>query len=110
MLFELFMVTCTKMERTRTDDGEGGTRSDWVPGDAFQAAVVRASTSDPLLAEKATLEGEYTVTTDAFLSFHDAFRRESDGTTFRVVGINDPAPGMATFAFNQYRADRWELP
>ena len=44
-----------------------------------------------------------------FMVFHDAFRRESDGKVFRVTKVNDSTPVVATFQFNQYQAEAWEL-
>ena len=55
----------------------------------------------------------YTVTTPkARLSFHDVFRRLSDGQCFRVTSNSDDGatPSMATFRFGQCSAEEWEVP
>ena len=110
-LYEEFMTPCTIMVRTRTPDGAGGWSTAWDDGETFDAAIVRNSGASDRIAEKLEATGDYTVTVgrDVALAFHQAFKRVSDGKTFRVVGFKDPTPDMATFQFNQYRADEWEL-
>lgn len=111
-LFEDFMVPCTRLERVRVADGEGGWRDAWTDGDGFKAAVVLDSSLNARVAEKQGVTGVYTVTAErgAGLRFHDAFRRESDGATFRVVKVLDATPSMATFQFDQCTAESWEVP
>lgn len=110
-LYESFMVPCNLMERQRVADGEGGWSTQWVEGDAFDAAIVLDSNALALIAEAKGVESTFTVTVgrDVQLAFHDAFKRSSDGRTFRIVETKDPTPDAATFQFNQYRAEAWEL-
>lgn len=110
-LIDDFKTTCTLLEKTRVSDGEGGWTKAWVDGATFQAAIVLDSTINARVAEHDGMTGVYTVTTDpsASLEFHDAFRRDSDGQTFRVTKVNDSTPDVATFSFNQYQAEQWEL-
>lgn len=111
MLIDEFKTACTLMEKSRVPDGEGGWTKAWVDGAKFMAAIVLDSTMNARIAEKEGMTGVYTVTTDpgAKLEFHDAFRRDSDSKTFRVTKVNDSPPSVATFAFNQYQAEAWEL-
>ena len=46
------------------------------------------------------------------LSFHDVFRRESDGTIFRATsnGNDKQSPNVGTLDMCQVTAERWELP
>ena len=110
-LIDDFKTTCTLVEKVRVSDGEGGWTKVWTDGAKFQAAIVLDSTINARIAEHAGMKGVYTVTTDptAVLGFHDAFRRDSDGRTFRVTKVNDSTPSVATFSFNQYQAEAWEL-
>lgn len=110
-LIDAFKTTCTLLEKTRVPDGEGGWTKAWADGASFQAAIVLDSTINARVAEHDGMKGVYTVTTDpnAILDFHDAFRRENDGKTFRVTKVNDSTPSVATFSFNQYQAEEWEL-
>ena len=110
-LIDEFKTVCTLVEKTRVSDGEGGWNKVWTDGATFQAAIVLDSTINARIAEHDGMTGIYTVTTDpgAKLEFHDAFRRESDRKTFRVTKVNDSPPDVATFGFNQYQAEAWEL-
>ena len=66
-----------------------------------------------LIAEKDGVANIYTVTTPkARLSFHDVFRRLSDGQCFRVTSNSDDGatPSMVTFSFGQCSAEEWEVP
>ena len=110
-LFETFMVPCTRVSRVRVPDGEGGWTATWSDSSGFMAAIVLDSTIGARTAEAEGVTGVYTVTTErgAGLAFHDAFRRDSDGATFRVTKVSDPTPGAATFQFDQYQAEEWEL-
>lgn len=111
MLYEGFKEDCQLYERTRVPDGDGGWSAAWVPSVAFRAAIVLDSSMSARRAEAEGVASVYTVTTDhnAELVFHDAFKRLRDGKTFRITKVNDPTPGMASFKFNQYQAEEWEL-
>ena len=52
----------------------------------------------------------FTVTTHTPLNFHEVIRRESDGLVVMVTSEAIETPGMASFAFVQYKAERWEVP
>ena len=104
-----FMARCTMLEKKRIPDGQGGFTTGWADAGPFMAAVVKDNT----LAEKQGVTEVYTVTTPTGvgLEFHDVFRRDSDGATFRVTSnaIDSRPPAAATFAFEQVTAERWEL-
>ena len=110
-LIDAFKVPCKLVEKARVPDGEGGWTTEWADSDAFDAAITADASAGARLAEKATEQGTCTVTVDrdVELPFHSVLRRDSDGATFRIVGANAPTPGCATFQFNQYRAEEWEL-
>lgn len=102
---------CVLVEKVRVSDGEGGWTTAWTDGPEFDAAIVKSTGAVALIAEKQGATGVYTVTVskNVELDFHDAFRRVSDGQVFRITGENDPTPDVATFQFNQYQAETWEL-
>lgn len=109
-----FMARCTMLEKKRIPDGMGGFTAVWADAGPFMAAVVKNNTLAARVAEKQGVTEVYTVTTaeGVGLEFHDVFRRDSDGATFRVTSnANDSRPpAAATFAFEQVTAERWELP
>lgn len=110
-LIDSFKVPCTLMERVRVPDGEGGWITQWAEGPNFDAAIVLDSSMNARRGEAEGVTGLYTVTTDRNIEmvYHDAFRRNSDGQVFRVTRVNDSTPEVATFQFNQYQAEEWEL-
>ena len=110
MLWQDFMGKCVRLERTSTPDGQGGQTTSWRPSKPFEAAIVRDSAIVSTVANKAEPSAAFTVTTQTPLSFHDVIRRESDGLVVRVTSEAIETPGMASFAFVQYKAERWEVP
>lgn len=113
-LVDEFKVPCVLLVRSRVPDGEGGWVTRWSDGPGFMAAIVHDETLQARVAEHEGMTSTYTVTTDrnAKLSFHDAFRRVSDGQTFRVTsdGTDVQTPDRATFQFSQVTAERWVPP
>ena len=109
-----FMERCTMLEKKRLPDGQGGFTTVWADAGPFMAAIVKDNTLSARVAEKQGVTEVYTVTTPpgVGLEFHDVFRRDSDGATFRATSnaIDSRPPAAATFAFEQVNAERWELP
>lgn len=111
-LIDAFKERCVLLQMTRTEDGEGGwLPPTWTDGPEFSAAIVLDSSINARIAEAEGVTGVYTVTTDrnAVMQYHDAFRRVSDGQVFRITKVNDSTPDVASFQFNQYQAETWEL-
>ena len=109
MLWQDFMGECVRLEKTSTPDGQGGQTTSWKPSNTFEAAIVRDSATVSTVADRAEPSAEFTVTTQTPLSFHDVIRRESDGLVVRVTSEAVETPGRASFAFVQYKAERWEV-
>ena len=109
LLDEMMDRECTLLEKSRVPDGEGGWTATWADGPTFRAAIVKDSGTVAQIAEKQGVTGLYTVTVprNVTLDFHDAFR--SGGKVYRVTTENDSTPGVATFQFNQYRAEEWSI-
>lgn len=112
-LIDDFKVTCTLLEKTRVPDGEGGWTVAWKDGMKFQAAITNPNTVQSRVAEKEGMTSTYTVTTERNmgLDFHDVFRRETDGDTFRVTSDSRDVqtPDRASFQFAQVAAEKWPL-
>ena len=110
MLWQDFMGQCVRLEKTSTPDGQGGQTTRWKPSKPFEAAIVRDSANVSTVADRAEPSAAFTVTTQTPLGFHEVIRRESDGLVVRVTSEAIETPGRASFAFVQYRAERWEVP
>lgn len=110
MLWQDFMGQCVRLERASTPDGQGGQTTSWKPSKPFEAAVVRDSATVSTVADKSEPSATFTVTTQTPLSFHEVIRRESDGLVVRVTSEAIETPRRASFAFAQYKAERWEVP
>lgn len=112
-LYETMMDTCTMIDRRTVSDGLGGFTSEWVDGAQFQAAVVKDNSLASRVAEKQGVTELYTVTVNRgnLLHFHDVFRREKDGQTFRVTSniTDSETPNVSSFQIGQVSAERWEL-
>ena len=110
MLWQDFIGQCVRLEKASTPDGQGGQTTSWKPSKPFEAAIVRDSANVSTVADRAEPSATFTVTTQTPLGFHEVIRRESDGLVVRVTSEAIETPGMASFAFVQYKAERWEVP
>lgn len=113
-LMDDFKIPCVRVVPKQDTEAEGGTKTKWVDGEAFEAAIVY---DNSIAAKRAAREGVtslYTVTTDKSLrfAFHDVFRRLSDGKVFRVTtsGNEKCTPACASFDVAQFSAEEWRLP
>lgn len=114
-LYEKFYVACTKKTKTTDSDGQGGETTKWADSSTtFNAAIVKNSSLQAVIAEKDGLTELYKVTfpTTVTLSFHDVFKRNSDSQIFRVTSDykDSQPPTMANFDFRQVTAEKWVLP
>lgn len=112
-LIDNFFTACVLMEKTREPDGAGGWNVAWSDGAEFDAAIVRDTTMQSRIAEKEGVTSVYTVTTrrSTPLSFHDVFKRLSDGAIFRATsdGVEKQSPGVGSLDMCQVTAEKWEL-
>lgn len=112
-LIDDFKVPCTLLEKTRVPDGEGGWVVSWRDGMPFEAAIVLNTSNEARVAEREGMTSIFTVTTERNmgLDFHDVFRRETDGDTFRVTSDSQDVqtPDRASFQFAQVTAEKWSL-
>lgn len=111
-LIEALATECRYKILTETDDGCGGTYSDWSNGDTFTAVIATDNSLEAKKAEKMGVSGFYTVSSqDVVLEYGDVFERLSDGQIFRVTsaGTDVTSPSVASFYFVQVTAEKWEL-
>ena len=113
-LLESMMDACVILDKTTRNDGVFGRVEVYVPGASFNATIIKDNSMEARLAEKQGVTEVYTVVTEKGfgLSYHDVFRRESDGQVFRVTSNqkDSEAPEASTVKIGKVTAERWELP
>lgn len=113
-LLDLAKEKCTLLNRVRTDDGYGGYKTVWTDGISFLAAFDLDTSIEAQVAEKDESVGVYTVTVPRTLEleYHDVFRRQQDGKTYRVTkpGTDRATPSISTLDMRQVNVQQWDLP
>jgi hypothetical protein len=108
------MENCIMIDKRSMPDGYGGTKSTWVDGAPFDAAIVLDTSMESRLAEKQGVTNVYTVVTQKSvnLQYHDVFRRLRDNKIFRVKSDGDDktTPKSATLNMRVVTAEEWEIP
>lgn len=116
MLIEDFYEDFTLLTPVMVSDGEGGSTTKWYENTKFFAAAVKDTSPEMRAAERAGSKPEYTLTisgqTPVNIAYHDAVKRDSDGTVFRAISssADSKPPKRATFNFSQVRCELWPLP
>nr|DAI29705.1 MAG TPA: head closure knob [Caudoviricetes sp.] len=112
-LIDESMTKCVLYDKVRKPDGEGGYITTWSESVEFDAAITFDSSMQARIGEKAGVTSLYTVTLPRGfeMSYHDVFKRISDGKIFRVTSDGDDkiTPARATFQFSQVTAEEWAL-
>lgn len=112
-LYERMAAPCTRLILTETPDSSGGMKPAWAEGEAFTAAIVKDNTLAARVAEKSGVTAVYTLTVveGSAPGFHDVFRRDADGKTFRVTSNPEDSapPEGASFFFEQVSCEEWEV-
>lgn len=107
--FEPFYV----MDKTKTDDGYGGTKNVWTEGMTISGAMSYNGTTQSKIAEAMGAIGGYTLTVrkNTLLDFHEVLKRKSDGKVFRLVEDSDDhkTPDSAMLNMRQYSAEEWVI-
>ena len=113
-LINCMTVPCVFMVPTRTPDGSGGYKTEWAEGERFEAALIRDNSTEARIAEAAGTAEMYTVTVSRSvpLKYHAAFKRLSDGKTFRITSDNaeKKTPACSALDIAQSKAEAWRLP
>lgn len=113
MLDNFLQEKCVLLEKKRVSDGAGGWLVEWEEGAEFDAAIILDTSMQSRIAEKEGVTSVFTVTTrrSTPLSFHDVFKRLSDGAIFRATsnGADKQSPKISSLDMSQATAERWEL-
>ena len=104
--------TCTMLDKRSVPDGLGGFMYVWTEGATFMASIALHDSIEARVAEKQGVTALYDVHTrkEINLQYHDVFRRESDGKTFRVTSDGDDKKTPRSAALNDrvVSAEEWE--
>lgn len=107
--FEKFNI----MNKIRTDDGYGGTKTEWSVGALISGAMVYNSSNQALIAQSLGSTSLYTLTVrkDLEFDYHDVLKRVSDGKVFRITSNSDEnrTPNSASLNMRQYTCEEWVL-
>ena len=113
LIYEM-METCHLYNKAIVDDPYGSHSTTYTKGATFDAAVIKNSSTEAIVAEKQGVAEIYTVVTkQGFeLDYHDVFRRISDGAIFRVTSrtTDSTAHPASTVKIARVTAERWVLP
>lgn len=112
-LLEQMMTPCKLYNHIRQDDPYGGYTEEWQEGASFEAAIAKDSSTEATIAQQQGVSEIFTVVTwkNFLLSYHDVFKRVSDGAVFRVTsnGKDSEAHPASTVKISKVTAERWEL-
>lgn len=112
LIFDI-MDKCRIMNHIRADDPYGSSTDTWTEGTAFDAAIIKNSTTEAIVAEKQGITEIFTVVTKKgfVLDYHDVFKRVSDGQVFRVTSnvTDSEAPNASTVKIAKVTAEKWVL-
>ena len=110
---ESMMTQCTMIDKRTTSDGVFGIIEQWVDGASFNAAIIKDSSTEAILAEQQGVSEIFTVVVNKNtpLRYHDVFRRESDKTIYRVTSntLDSEAPDASSVKVAKVTAERWHL-
>ena len=112
-LISEMMESCKIMNHIRTDDAFGSWIDTWEEGASFNATIIKDSTTEATVAERQGISEIFTVVTGKGfpLSYHDVFKRLSDGAIFRVTSESkdSEAPARSSVQIAKVTAERWVL-
>lgn len=113
-LMDEYNVHCTLLEKRRTPDPVGGYRTEWVAGAGFDAAWEYQSAPETIIAEQQGVSRVYRIYVEKTLEmdYHDAFRREDNGQTYRVTNPGDDrmTPSFSRINRRLIEVEKWPLP
>ena len=108
------MEKCHIIDKVTSDDAYGGAVISYRVGASIDAAIIKNSTTEAIVAEKQTGTGIYTVIVKKgfVLDYHDVIQRDSDGAFFLLTsGTTDSeAPDKSTIPIAKATAEPWKIP
>lgn len=112
-LIEGMMEKCNILNHIRENDPYGDETERWTLGTSFDAAIIKDSSTQAVVAEQQGVKEIFTVVTKKgfSLNYHDVFQRYSDGQTFRVTSNvkGSEAPAASTVRIAKVTAEKWDL-
>ena len=113
MIFAI-MDKCHIIETVTSDDAYGGAIKGYRVGDSIDAAIIKNSTTEAIVAEKQGASEFFTVVTESgsMLGYHSIIRRDSDQECFIVTSRekDSEAPAQSTIQISKVNAERWTVP
>jgi len=101
------------LNKTRVDDGYGGSEVVWTDGQTIKGAMVFNNSIEGKTAQAMGVTSVYTFTTkkNIILDYHDVIKRVSDNKIFRVTSDGDDlyTPKSASLDMRQVSCEEWRL-
>lgn len=113
-LLDDFGRACVLLEKTRTDDGEGGYLVAWTDGITFTNYQALDTSMEARRAEKEGVTSVYSALVGKAvpIEYNDYFRDATTGETYRVTSNPEEkqAPMSSTLKLKYFTAERRKLP
>lgn len=113
MIFKI-MDKCHIIDKVTSDDPYGGARIAYQVGASIDAAIIKNSTTEAIVAEKQGASEIFTIVTNSgsMLDYHSIIRRDSDKAYFLVTSreTDSEAPAQSTIQISKVNAERWTVP
>lgn len=113
-LMDQYTVECVTLTKVRRDDPVGGYSIVWTDGAHFSAAWEYESAPEVTVAEQQGVERTYRiyVPKELKLDYHEVFRREDSGQTYRVTNPGTDRHTPATSRLNRrlIEVEKYDLP
>lgn len=115
-LLQMAMVKAVRLKSSIKKDTENriGTVKWVADGKSFDCAIVPDESRQVTIAMAKEAEESYFIylPIEVKLNYHDVIKRQSDGSTFRIVSNGDTRipPVISSIKAKQLRAERWDLP
>ena len=113
MIFDI-MDKCHIIDIVTSDDAFGSATKSYRVGASIDAAIIKNSTTEAIVAEKQGVEEIFTLVTHSgsMLDYHSIVRRDSDKEYFIVTSreVDSKAPAQSTVQISKVNAERWKVP
>ena len=113
MIFNI-MDKCHIIDIVTSDDAYGGASKQYRVGASINAAIIKNSSTEAIVAEKQGVAELFTVVTKSgsMLDYHSIIRRDSDREYFIITSRekDSTAPAQSTIQISKVNAERWKVP
>ena len=108
------MEKCHIIDKVTGDDAYGGSVVGYRVGASIDAAIIKNSTTEAIVAEKQGASEFFTIVTNkgSMLDYHSIIRRDSDTEYFIITSreTDSEAPAQSTIQISKVNAERWTVP